>query len=112
MFTIYFYKTSIGREIVLSFIESLDLETKAKVRNGIRLFQEYGLELLNTQWIKKVNRYPSIYELRIRSKLEVRLLFFAMPSNIFVFVNGFIKKTNKLPQRELLIAIKRTKEFI
>lgn len=112
MYTIYFYKSSTGREIVLSFIDSLDLETKAKVRNGIRLFQEYGLKLINTQWIKKVNRNPSIYELRIRSKLEVRLLFFARQSNNFVFVNGFIKKTNKLPHRELLIAIKRSKEFI
>lgn len=111
-YNIYFYQTSSGREIILSFIDSLDIEIKAKVRNGIRLLGQHGLMIINTPWIKKVNKNPPIYELRIRSKIEIRLLFFPSGNNNFIIVHGFVKKTNKLPKQELLLAIKRCKEFI
>ena len=111
-FNIYFYKTASGKETVLSFINSFDEDTKVKIRNGIRLLGGYGLLLMNTPWMKKVYKDPSIYELRIRSKVEVRLLFFLVKPNNFVFVHGFVKKTNKLPKQDLQLAIKRCKEFI
>ena len=111
-FHTYFYKTISGKEVVIEFIDALDVDTRTKTRNGIRFLEEYGLSLIKTQWLKKVNNKPAIFELRIISKVSVRLLFvFIKPSN-FLITNIFIKKTNKLPKEELAIAIKRAREFI
>jgi len=96
----------------LEFIDSLDIDSKAKIRNSIRLLEEYGLGLLSDDRVKKVNSHPSIYELRVRSTFTMRLLFSFIKPDTFIILHGFIKKTNKLPKQELYIAIKRVREFI
>lgn len=111
-FDIYFYKTSSDKEVVIEFIERLDLQTQGKIRNAIRLLKEHGLELLTTPWIKKIYKSPSIFELRITGSLQVRLLFFQYDQNTFVVTNAFVKKTNKTPQKEIKLAVSRKKEFI
>ena len=56
---IHFYKTTSDKEIVLNFIDQLDPPTLAKTRNGIRLLENYGLDLIKTKWIKKTKKTPS-----------------------------------------------------
>ncbi|MBU1088384.1 type II toxin-antitoxin system RelE/ParE family toxin [Patescibacteria group bacterium] len=109
---VYFYKTVSKKEIIVDFIDRLDAISKVKVRNGLRLLEEYGLDLLRTKWIKKIYKSPAIYELRIVSKKQIRLLFIEVEKNIFLVVNIFVKKSQKLPKREFKMAIKRVGEFI
>lgn len=109
---VYFYKTISKKEIVVDFIDKLDVISKVKTRNGLRLLEEYGLDLLRTKWIKKVCKNPVVYELRIVSKKQIRLLFIEVEKNIFLVVNIFVKKSQKLPKREFKMAIKRVGEFI
>ena len=88
-YIIFFYKTSSDKEIIMEFIEKLDDQTGAKVKNGINLLRLYGLTLINTPWIKKINKKYSIYELRIKTNLTIRLLFFFLKPKTFVIVHIF-----------------------
>lgn len=48
-----------------------------------------------------------LFELRIRSR---RILYCFRPRSIIVLLHGFTKKTQKAPQREIDIALKRMEE--
>lgn len=110
-YSLLFYKTSSGREVIDEFITGQDSKTQLKIRNGIRLLRDYGLDLLHTKWIKKIHRNPDLFEFRIKSRKEIRLIFGNI-KNVFVILNIFIKKKQKLPKEELKIALTRIKEFI
>ncbi len=111
-YELFFYKTSSNREIVLEFINSSPYIELTKIHNDLDLLGELGLKLLVTPLVKKIYSNPRIYELRVKSRREIRLLFSFYRPNRIVFLHGFIKKTNKTPIKELRIAIKRSKEFI
>ena len=111
-YTIYLYTSPSGKEVVKNFIHRLNNKTKARIRNAFRLLGKYGLQLLTTSWVKKIYSNPSIYELRITGKIQVRLLFFQYDANTFVVTNVFIKKQPKTPKKELITSIKRAKEFL
>ena len=109
---IYLYKTSSGREVIAEFIGRLDDITKARVRNGIRLLEKHGLELLKNQSVKKISANPDIFELRIVGKRQVRLLFAIYDKDTYLVVHIFVKKTQKTPVKEIKLAQKRVKEFV
>ena len=109
---IYLYKSSSGREVLTEFIDKLDNITKARVRNSIRLLEKHGLDLLKNRSIKKISKKPDIFELRIIGKRQVRLLFAIDDRNTYLVVHIFIKKTQKIPVKEIKLAQNRAKEFI
>jgi phage-related protein len=53
---------------------------------------------------------PNLYELRIRGKEEIRILYIFSKQTIFL-IHAFKKKTQKTPQKEILIAQQRMKEL-
>ncbi len=110
--SIYFYTTSSGRKVVEKFINNFDEITKARIRNSIKLLAEYGLTLLNTPWVKKIYNTPSLFELRITGKKQIRLIFFKYNPTVFVIVHIFVKKQQKTPLKEMRKAVKRVKEFL
>lgn len=110
-YKIYFYKTSSGKEIVTNFIDSFSNRIVLKIKSDIRLLQEYGLSLLSTSKIKKISGSSNLYELRIKTNVQIRLFFAFVSPNTFLIVHGFIKKTNKTPLNEIKTAVNRIKEF-
>jgi phage-related protein len=111
-YKILFYKSSSGREVVIELIDQLDTILKARVRNAIRLLREHGLQLMQTQMVKKLHKKPDVYELRIVGDSQLRLVFLVYTFNTFIVISVFKKKTKKTPINELKICIKRAKEFI
>lgn len=111
MYRIILYKTSRRKEIVSNFIDSFSNKIIDKIRIEIEILKEHGLSLLTTSKIKKITSYPNLYELRIKSSVQLRLFFVFVSPNIFLLVHGFIKKTNKTPIKEIRTAIGRIKEF-
>ena len=109
---IYFYKSASGKEIIIDEINKLDSLSVIKTRNAIRLFEEYGLNLINTKWVKKIFKKPAIFELRVTSNKQIRILFSKISSNEYLFTNIFVKKSQKTPTKEITTAIKRLSEFI
>ena len=90
------------------FIESLENNTIAKVLRTFELLEKFGNQL-GMPHSKKVGN--GLFELRIRGNQEVRFLYVFQKGQIVIILSGFIKKTMKIPTRELNLAIKRKKDI-
>ena len=89
------------------FIQSLEKSTIAKVLRSIDLLAEFG-HSLGLPHTKKIA--PNLFELRIRSAQEVRI-FFTIKDNRAILLHGFIKKSMKIPRREIAAAQARLKHL-
>lgn len=59
---------------------------------------------LSMPYAKKITN--NIYELRIRGKQDVRI-FYTFKKNKAILFHAFIKKTNKIPKRELKTVLRK-----
>ncbi len=108
--TIEYYRDEKGKEPVADFIDSLAIDTQAKVFRLIDLLEEYGV-LLKEPYTRQVR--DKIRELRIKdTQGAIRVLYFTYTGRRFILLHGFIKKTEKTLEKEIEIAEKRIKEFI
>lgn len=108
--SVEYYRDLQGREQVADFLESLPYEARAKVFRTIDLLGRYGV-LLKEPYTKQIR--GKIRELRIRdNKGAIRVLYFTYTGRRFIFLHGFIKKTDKTPEREIEMAEKRMADFI
>ena len=85
---------------VEKFISSLDDKTVAKVLRTVDLLEQFG-NRLGLPHSKKINR--GLFELRVRGKREVRI-FYVFKHNHAILIHGFVKKSQKTPQKELRLA--------
>lgn len=83
------------------FVYSLEKQTIAKILRTIELLGEFG-NMLGMPHSRKVA--PQLFELRIRGAQEIRL-FYTLRKNTIVLLTGFIKKSNKIPHREIKRAL-------
>jgi len=79
---------------------------QAKIRNVLRLLQEFGTNL-NMPHAKQV--HGKLWELRPGG---IRLFYFAYINNQFVILHGYRKQSQKAPNREIEIAMRRMKELM
>ena len=94
-------------KVIEKFIASLEKSTIAKVLRTIDLLEAFGY-LLGSPHTKKLTE--NLFELRIRGKQEVRI-FYTFYKNKIVLLHGFIKKSPKIPQKELQLAFKKLKSL-
>ncbi len=108
--TVEYYRDKDGKEPTADFIDSLPREARAKVFRLIKLLKDYGV-LLKEPYTKQIR--GKIRELRIKdSQGAVRILYFTYTGKRFILLHGFIKKTDKTPEREIEISEKRMNDFI
>lgn len=90
-------------DYVESFLKSLHEKEIAKVIKTIELLEEFEhmLELPHSKYLS-----DGILELRIKGKREIRILYCFHGNKIFL-LHSFIKKTQKLPKKELSKALVR-----
>ncbi|OGL65993.1 hypothetical protein A2753_02015 [Candidatus Uhrbacteria bacterium RIFCSPHIGHO2_01_FULL_47_11] len=79
------------------FIASLEKPTIAKVLRTIDLLERFGHQL-GMPHSKRVNR--DLHELRIRGQQEVRI-FYTLKRGSAYLLHGFIKKSPRIPLREI-----------
>lgn len=79
------------------FIESLENTTVAKVLRTIDLLAEFGngLGMPHSKYIKS-----DLFELRIRGHQEIRI-FYTFSKSRAVLLHGYVKKSQKIPRKEL-----------
>jgi phage-related protein len=105
-----FYKDGSGREPVPEFLHDLPSGTWAKVVRLIDLLSEQGV-LLKEPYIRRIR--GKLRELRVKDHLGlVRVFYFTFTGRRFVLLHGFLKKTDKTPEREIELAEKRMKDFM
>jgi len=85
------------------FVKSLQKSASAKVLRNIDLLEEFGARL-GPPHAKKIS--SRLFELRIPGKQEIRIFYTFHKSQIFL-LHGFVKKSQKTPQREIKIAIQK-----
>ena len=108
MYEVEFYKKTNESIPVLDFIKKLNNENeKEKIFAYIKYLREYGLTLREPH-IKKLTN-TDIWELRPRNN---RILFFCFKDGNFVLLNGFVKKTQKTPQKEIDRAAKYMNDYL
>lgn len=108
--TVEYYRAANGREPVADFIDSLPAAAQAKILRLTTLLADYGA-LLKEPYTKQIK--GKIRELRIKdSQGALRILYFTYTGRRFILLHGFIKKTDKTPEKEIIAAEKRLKDFL
>lgn len=105
-----YYVKENGDIPVKEFIDSLDIKMAAKVRRTIQLFQNNGNELR-----EPYSKYliDGIYELRIKQGNDItRVLYFFVIGNKAILTNGFTKKTQKTPHKEIRTAKQYREDYM
>ena len=108
--TVDYYRDAKGNEPVREFLDSLSLPAKTKMMRLIEFLTDKGV-LLKEPYTKQIK--GKIRELRVKDKQgAVRVLYFTYTGRQFILLHGFIKKTDKTPEREIEIAEKRMIDYI
>ena len=110
MFEVEFYETEKGVQPAKEFLLSLDVKMRAKMVNTISILQDNGYEL-REPYSKHLSE--GIFELRAKVGSNItRVLYFFYVDNRIVLTNGFIKKTNKTPAKEIEKAKKYRADYL
>lgn len=112
MFNITIYEDKNGNSDIKEYIKKLhmrnDKDSRIKYNKTIsyiRMLKQFGI-MLGEPYIKHID--GELWELR---PLRDRILFAYLKDNEFVLLSIFIKKTQKIPQREVDKAMKLLKEY-
>lgn len=92
---------------VEKFIILLKKETIAKVLRIIDLLELFGSKL-SMPHSKKI--IEDVYELRIRGRQEVRI-FYIFREKTAILLHGFVKKSSKIPKKEIDAAISKARRL-
>ena len=105
-----FYETADGKEPAKDFLNSLDHKMRAKMVRMITLLEKNGNDL-RSPYSKCL--IDGIFELRAKFGNDItRVLYFFYIEQRVVLTNGFVKKTQKTPVKEITKARKYRADYI
>ena len=104
-----YFRESSGRVPVQEFIDQLTIEEQVETLVGIDMLRTHSLTL-GRPWVAPLGK--GLWELRIRSRRQIRILYFAHTGKTFVFVHAFVKKTREVPQPEIQTATRRMNQYL
>ena len=106
-FEVVFFETASGKQPVREFIWGLTKEDKKEVGADIRTVQAgfpMGLPL-----VKKID--SGVWEIRSTIRDGICRVFFTVTGEKIVLLHAYLKKTQKIPPKELDIVKERLKEL-
>ena len=110
MFQVQFFEKENGSGPVENFILSLDTKMQAKIVGLLEILQENG-NSLREPYSKHLSE--GIFELRCKvGSNAARVLYFFYFEERIILTNGFVKKTQKTPDKEIKLAKQRRQAFI
>ena len=91
-------------------LDELPVDMLARFRHISQLIEEFGLERVREPHVKHL-RGP-LWEMRMKGKDWIsRALYVTAMGQRVVVVRVFVKRTQKTPNREIELALKRAKEI-
>ena len=109
-FTVIFYEDVTGDKPVENFLLSLDIKMRAKLIGILQILQEKGNQL-REPYSKHLE--DGIFEMRGKVGSDItRVLYFFYLDGKIILTNGFIKKTQKTPRKEIKLAKLRRQDYI
>lgn len=106
-FPVRFFRTETGNEPVREWIRSLPGAEKRLIGVDIKTVQfgcPLGMPLVR-------NLCPGIWEVRTKLENKISRVLFTVFENEIILLHGFIKKTQKTPNNDLDLAIRRMKQI-
>lgn len=100
---VVFYQKENGEISVQDFLLDLPPKTRAKAFSEIEL-QRIQRPELREPYTKPIKgaKNKGLYELRVKFSSDIsRIFYFTYKDNTFVLLHGFVKKSQKLPDREI-----------
>ena len=111
MLEVQFYRTAAGACPVEEFLDSLDAKPAQKVLWVLRAVRE--LQRVPQQYFKKLEATDDLWEVRAEfGGNAFRLLGFWDEGRLIILTNGFAKKTQKTPEREIALAEQRKRDYL
>ena len=108
---IVFYALPSGKKPVEAFLDSLSAKEAQKMVWVLKLIEEF--ETVSTQYYKPLTNTDGIIEIRAHlGKNHFRLLGFEDQNTLVILTNGFRKKDQKVPQKEIRLAQQRKEEYL
>lgn len=109
-FKVIFFEKNDGTAPAEEFLLSLDIKMRAKLAKEIALLQDVGNEL-REPYSKHLD--DGIFELRAQQGSNIsRVLYFFVINEKIILTNGFIKKTQKTPDKEIRLAKKYRETYL
>ena len=107
---IEFYDLPDGSQPAMDFMDTLDSKMRAKMIRAVDLLEKYG-HMLRPPESKELD--DGIMELRVSFGNNItRMLYFFFVGNTAVLTNGFVKKTQKTPKKEIELAKNYRADYI
>lgn len=102
---IYYYKN-----YYLDFFESLDHETKKKFNWTLKLIST--LDKVPVKYFRHIKNSTGLFEIRVEFRSNIyRVFSFFDEGQLIILVNGFQKKSQKTPKKEIEKAEKLKKQY-
>ncbi len=109
-FEVIFYEKENGENPVEAFISTLDIKMRAKFVGLLEILEEKG-NYLREPYSKHLE--DGIFEIRCKVGNDIsRVLYFFYDKGKIILTNGFTKKTQRTPRKEIKLAKERRKNFI
>ncbi len=108
---IEFYSKESGNKPVVDFLDSLNDKQVEKILWVLRIVREY--DRVPKQYFQKMTNTADLWEVRVSQGGNIfRLLGFYDNDQLIILTNGFQKKTQKTPKKEIALAEKRKKNYL
>jgi len=104
---VVFFRTSSGNEPVRRWLKSLSAAHKKSIGEDIKTVQ-FGWPL-GMPLVEKLQ--PYLWEVRSKAPNGIARVLFTIDGKTMILLHGFIKKTRKIPQKEINIARSRLKQY-
>ena len=104
---VIFFRTGSGTEPVRRWLKSLPTSHKKAIGEDIKTVQ-FGWPL-GMPLVEKIK--PYLWEVRTRVPDGIARTLFTVDGHLMILLHGFIKKTRKIPQKEIEIARSRLKQY-
>ena len=109
LFEVEYYEKSDGTYPAEEFILSQDIKMQTKLFHLLELLELKGNEL-REPYSKSLS--DGIFEIRaIQGNNITRVLYFFVVDKKIILTNGFVKKTQKTPENEIVLAKKYRKDY-
>ncbi|MBD5459118.1 MAG: type II toxin-antitoxin system RelE/ParE family toxin [Lachnospiraceae bacterium] len=109
-FEVEFYTKNNGERPAKDFILGLDVKMRAKVMGIINVLEEKGSRL-REPYSKHLD--DGIFEIRGKVGTDItRVLYFFYYGKKIIITNGFIKKTQETPKREIKLAKSYRQDYL
>ncbi|MEI6078967.1 MAG: type II toxin-antitoxin system RelE/ParE family toxin [Verrucomicrobiota bacterium] len=111
MLEVRYYRTAAGTCPIEEFLDSLTAKQAQKILWVLRAVQE--LPRVPQHYFKKLEGRDELWEVRAEFGGDAfRLLGFWDVGRLIILTNGFAKKTQKTPEREMALAEQRKRDYL